>query len=127
MENIRAKRNQIEVDIEIAQPTANRCYGYAESISRTGVSIVLHEGALPPRQRSVILNFKIWTGRETLHRKIYARVVRKGQDKIALEFAKSDFTAESIIRELMFFQHNRDRAVRLKHSSDDLFEHKLTA
>jgi hypothetical protein len=61
-----AKRNKIQVDIEIAHPGANRCYGYAENISCTGVSIVLCEGELPPRQRSVILNFKIWTGEETL-------------------------------------------------------------
>lgn len=127
MENRKAKRNQIEVDLEIAHPTAGRCYGYAESISRTGVSVVLQEGGLPPRQRSVILNFKIWTGSETLYRKIYARVVRPGQGKIALEFAKSDFTAESIIRELMFFQRKQDRTARLKRNSDSFIQHKLTA
>ena len=88
MDNRKAKRNQIEVDLEIAHPTAGRCHGYAENISRTGVSIVLRKGALPPRQRSVILNFKIWTGRENLYRKIYGRVVRSGQGKIALEFAR---------------------------------------
>jgi len=127
VENREAKRNQIEVDLETAHPTASRCYGYAENISRTGVTIALCEGALPPRQRSVILNFKIWTGRETLYRKIYARVVRPGQGKIALEFARYDFTAESIIRELMFFQRNQDRTARLKRNSDSLIQHKLTA
>jgi len=127
MENRKAKRHQIEVDLEIAHPTASRCYGYAENISRTGVSIVLREGALPARQRLVILNFKIWTGRETLYRKILARVVRPGQGKIALEFASYDFTAESIVQELMFFQRNQDRPARLKRSSDSLIQHKLTA
>ena len=127
MENRKAKRNQIEVDIETAHPAAKRCYGYAEHVSRTGISILLREGALAPQQRSVILNFRIWTGREILYRKIYARVVRAGQDNIALEFARCDFTAESIIRELMFFQRNQGRAARLKRNSDGLIEHKLTA
>ena len=89
VDNRNAKRKRIQVGIEIADPGANRCYGYAENISSTGVSIVLQEGGLPAGQRSVILNFKIWTGSETLYRKIYARVVRSGQGKIALEFARS--------------------------------------
>jgi hypothetical protein len=104
VEKRRAKRNQIQVDIEIAQPGAKRCCGYAENISRTGVSIVLSEGCLPSRQRSVILNFKIWTGTSTLYRKSYARVVRARQDRIALEFASRDFAAEAVIQELMGYQ-----------------------
>jgi hypothetical protein len=127
VENREVKRNQIQVDIEIAHPTANRCYGYAENISRTGISIVLCEGALPPQQRSVILNFKIWTGTETLYRKIYARVVRPGQSKIALEFTRSDFTAESIIRELMFFQRNNDKISRDQRNSYRSTQDRLTA
>jgi len=127
MEKRLAKRNQIQVDIEIAHPTANRCYGYAENISRTGLSIVLRDGALPPQQRSVILSFKIWTGTETLYRKIYARVVRPGQGKIALQFARSDFTAESIIRELMFFQHKNDKISCAQGNSDSFTQDHLTA
>jgi len=127
VEKRKAKRNQIQVDIEIAHPAANRCYGYADNISRTGVSIVLREGALPPRQRSVILNFKIWTGRETLYRKIHARVVRPGQGRIALEFAKYDFTAESIIRDLMFYQRNNGKISRVQRNSYRLTQDRLTA
>jgi hypothetical protein len=56
----------------------------------------------------VILNFKIWTGSETLYRKIYARVVRLEQEKIALEFAEHDFITEAIIHDLMFYK-NRER------------------
>jgi len=108
VERRNAKRNQIQVDIEIAHPGARRCGGYAENISRTGVSIVLWDGELPTPQRSVILNFKVWTGSETLYRKIYARVVRSEQEKIALEFAEHDFIAEAIIQDLMFYQ-NRER------------------
>jgi len=108
VERRKARRNQIQVDIEIAHPGARRCGGYAENISRTGVSVILWDGELPIRQRSVILNFKVWTGSETLYRKIYARVVRLEQEKIALEFAEHDFIAEAIIQDLMFYQ-NRER------------------
>ena len=108
MERRKAKRDQIQVDIEIAHPGARRCGGYAENISRTGVSIILWDGELATGQRSVILNFKVWTGSETLYRKIYARVVRSDQQKIALEFAEHDFIAEAIIQDLMYYQ-KRDR------------------
>jgi len=127
VESRQAKRNKIQVGIEIAHPTANRCYGYAEHISPTGVCIVLQEGELPPRQRSVVLNFKIWTGSETLYRKIYARVVRSGQDRIALEFSRCDFTVDWIIRDLMFYQRNQARADRLRRNSDGFIQHKLSA
>lgn len=127
MEKRKAKRNQIQVDIEIAHPAANRCYGYAENISRTGISIVLREGQLPAQQRSVNLNFKVWTGSETLYRKIYARVVRRGQAKIALEFARFDFTAESIIRELMFYQRKNDKISRVQRHSYRPTQDRLTA
>ncbi|MEA2093677.1 MAG: PilZ domain-containing protein [Pseudomonadota bacterium] len=120
MERRKARRNQIQVDIEIAHPAANRCYGYAENISRTGVSVILQQGEIPARQRSVILNFKIWTGTETLYRKIYARVVRQKQGKIALEFASYDFTAESIIQDLMSCQRNNDKISHLKRNNDRL-------
>ncbi len=108
VERRNAKRNQIQVDIEIAHPGARRCGGYAENISRTGVSIVLWDGEFPTRQRSVILNFKVWTGSETLYRKIYARVARSEKERVALEFAEHDFIAEAIIQDLMFYQ-NRER------------------
>ncbi|HHH45036.1 MAG TPA: PilZ domain-containing protein [Gammaproteobacteria bacterium] len=110
MERRNARRNQIQVDIEIAHPGARRCGGYAENISRSGVSIVLWDGELPARQRAVILNFKVWTGSETLYRKIYARVVRSEQEKIALEFAEHDFIAEAIIQDLMYYQNRERRA-----------------
>jgi len=109
VERRKAKRNQIQVDIEIAHPGAPRCGGYADNISRTGVSIILWDGEIPTRQRSVILSFKIWTGSETLYRKIYARVVRLEQEKIALEFAEHDFIAEAIIHDLMFYKSRERR------------------
>jgi hypothetical protein len=70
----------------------------------------LWDGEFPTRQRSVILDFKVWTGSETLYRKIYARVVRLETKKIALEFAEHDFIAEAIIQDLMFYQNRERRA-----------------
>ncbi len=110
MERRKAQRNRIQVNIEIAHPGSSRCCGYAENISRSGVSIVLWEGSLPAQQRSVILNFKVWTGSETLYRRIYARVLRLEQGRIALEFAEHDFIAEAIIQDLMFYQVRERRA-----------------
>jgi hypothetical protein len=94
VERRQSKRKQIEVDIEIAQPGSQRCYGFAGNISRTGISVHLRGGELPPRQRSVILNFKVWTGKQTLYRKIYARVVHADSQLVGLEFAEHDFVAD---------------------------------
>ena len=111
MERRKAKRNRIQVDIEIAHPGFSRCRGYAEDISRTGILLILWEGEMPSQQRSVVLNFKIWTGNETLYRKIYARVVRFEQDKVALEFAEHDCVAEAVIQDLLFYQRRERRQV----------------
>lgn len=109
MERRQTKRKQIEVDIEIAHPGAERCYGFAGNISRMGVSVHLWKGELPKQQRFVILNFKVWTGKETLYRKIYARVVHADRQHVGLEFAEHDFVAEAIIHDLMFYQKHEQR------------------
>jgi len=109
VERRKAQRNRIQVEIEIAHPGFSPCRGYAENISRTGISLTLWEGEVPRQQRSVILNFKIWTGNETLYRKIYARVVRFDQDRVALEFAEHDFVAEAIIHDLLYYQSRERR------------------
>lgn len=110
MERRQAKRKQIEVDVEIAQPGVERCYGFAADISHRGVSVHLWKGELPEQQRSVILNFRIWTGRETLYRKMYARVVHSDRQMLGLEFTEHDFIAEAIIHDLMYYQkHERRR------------------
>lgn len=107
MERRLTKRRHIEVDIEIAHPGSQRCYGVAGNISRSGVSVQLSKGELPQRQRSVILNFKVWTGKETLYRRIYARVVHADRQTVGLEFAEHDFVAEAIIHDLMFYQRRQ--------------------
>jgi c-di-GMP-binding flagellar brake protein YcgR len=114
VERRKAQRNRIQVDVEIAHPGFSRCRGYAENISRTGISLALWEGEMPRQQRSVILNFKIWTGSETLYRKIYARVVRFDEERVALEFAEHDFAAQAIIQELLFYQRHERRQVARK-------------
>lgn len=113
MERRQATRKQIEVDVEIAHPGVERCYGFATDISRRGVSVQLWKGELPERQRSVILNFRIWTGRETLYRRMYARVVRCDCQSLGLEFTEHDFVAEAVIHDLMHYQkHERRRQAR---------------
>jgi c-di-GMP-binding flagellar brake protein YcgR len=115
VERRQSKRNKIVVDIEIAQPGSQRCYGFADNISRTGVSVRVSKGALPKGQRSVILNFRVWTGRETLYRRIYARVIRSDLQRIGLEFAEHDSIAEAIIQDLMYYQQ-RERRQRVRQS-----------
>jgi len=118
VERRKARRSQIQVDIEIAHPGSNRCRGLADNISRTGVSVTLHEGTLPSAQRSVILNFRVWTGNETLYRKVYARVMRYDQTQVALEFAEHDFITEAIIQDLMFYQSRTRRQEDLERADN---------
>ncbi len=104
MERRKSKRSQIQVDIEIAHPGAGHCCGYAENISRDGVSIKLSKGVIPSQQRSVILNFRVWTGNETIYRKLYARIVRSSAEQVAMEFAETDFVSEAIVQDLIYYQ-----------------------
>jgi hypothetical protein len=112
MERRKSRRHHIEVDIEIAHPGFQRCYGVAENISQGGVCVRLSKGELPDWQRSVILNFKIWTGTETLYRRLYARVVRRDRHTIGLEFAERDSVAQAVIQDLLFYQRRRLRERR---------------
>jgi c-di-GMP-binding flagellar brake protein YcgR len=120
VERRKAKRNRILVDIDIAQPGTSRCRGYADNISQTGISIVLWEGGLPAKQRSVILNFKVWTGSETLYRKIHARVVRVEEGRLALKFAEHDFVADAVIQDLLFYQSRERRREARKPARYDI-------
>ena len=109
MERRRAKRDQILVDIDIAHPGTGYCHGQVENISKGGVSVLVNEGELPAEQRSVILNFRVWTGNEMLYRKIYCRVVRHDDNRIAMEFAENDIITEAIVQDLMFYQKRARR------------------
>ncbi len=121
VERRKSKRSRIQVDIEIAHPGNGRCCGYAENISRDGVSIRLSKGTLPSGQRSVILNFRVWTGSETIYRKLYARIVRGTDEQVAMEFAETDFVAEAIVQDLIYYQ-NYDRRRELRSSLNTLAE-----
>lgn len=127
MERRNAKRNPIQVDIEIAHPGFPRCHGYAENISRSGVCVAIINGELPATQRSVVLNFRVWTGNETLYRKVYARVVRYEAGQIACEFAEHDFIAEAIVLDLMFYQARERRQSREASLADNLAVSSCTA
>ncbi len=109
MERRQVTRKQIEVDVEIAQPGAERCYGFAADISRRGVSVHLWKGAVCAEQRAVTLNFRIWTGRETLYRKMYARVIHADGQDLGLAFIEHDFIAEAIIKDLLYYQKHERR------------------
>lgn len=109
MERRTSARRRILVDIEIAQPGGNPCRGYAENVSREGVAVVLWEGELPPTQRSVILNFKIWTGTETLCRKLHARILRIEAQRVALAFAEHDMVAGAIVQDLIYYKSKERR------------------
>ena len=126
MERRKSLRSKIQVDIEIAHPGAGHCCGYAENISCDGVSIRLTKGALPPEQRSVILNFRVWTGSETLYRKLYARIVRGSTEQIAMEFAETDFVAEAIVQDLIYYQ-NYERRNESRRNVDKLAEYNSPA
>jgi hypothetical protein len=109
VERRKAKRRSIQVEIDIAHPGLGRCRGYAENISRKGVSVAIVEGKLPSTQRSVVLNFRVWTGKETLYRKVYARIARRQHRVVAFEFAEHDFITEAIVQDLMFYQSRERR------------------
>jgi len=104
------------VEIDIAHPGAGICHGHVENISKSGVSISISGGDLPVEQRSVILNLRVWTGNEMLYRKIYCRVVRREEGRMAMEFAENDIVTEAIIQDLMFYQsraRKREAPVRV--------------
>ena len=104
MNQRKSVRHRIMVDIEVAQADAGRCRGYADTVSRDGISIKVYEGQLPSEQRAVLLNFRIWTGRETLFRKMQARIVRVDDNCIGLKFAEHDMVAGSIVHDLLYYK-----------------------
>jgi hypothetical protein len=64
-------------------------------------------------QTAAFLNFKIWTGKEVIYRKIYARVVRSEQGRVAFKFAENDTVSQAFIQDLLFYQkRERRRTVR---------------
>ena len=126
MERRKSKRSQIQVDIEIAHPGAGHCWGYAENISRDGVSIMLSKGTLPPEQRAVILNFRVWTGSETIYRKLYARIVRGSTEQVAMEFVETDLVAEAIVQDLIYYQ-NHERRLESRSSLDKVSDFNSVA
>ncbi len=75
--------------------------------------MVLWQGELPDAQRPVMLNLKIWTGSETLFRKLQARVTRVEGDRVILAFLENDLITHAIVQDLLYYQAmERRRAAR---------------
>jgi hypothetical protein len=114
MNHRKSTRHSLLVDIEIAHPGVSRCRGFVKNISRDGLSVILQEGQIPDSQKSVLLNFKIWTGSETLFRKLHAKIVRVEGQEAGLVFAENDLVANAIIQDLLHYKsHERRKQARL--------------
>lgn len=100
----KSQRHTVMVDIEIARTGLGRVRGYARNISREGVSVHLLEGQVPAGLKSVLLCFKIWTGRESLYRKLHARIVRVDGECVGLEFAEQDLVAHAVVQDLLYYR-----------------------
>ena len=109
MNNRKSTRHCLLVDIEIAQVGISRCRGYVNNISREGLSVILREGQLPAGQKSVLLNFKIWTGSETLFRKLHAKIIRIEGQEAGLVFAENDLVSNAIVQDLLHYKSNERR------------------
>lgn len=77
--------------------------GVADNLSREGVSLRLEEGHVPVPEKVVILNFKIWTGRERLTRSLNARVIRVEGDEVGLAFLDQDPMTAAAVQDLLFY------------------------
>lgn len=118
MNRRRFSRHPIQVELEIATPGNERCCGHAENVSRTGICVVLGQGEFADIQRSVMLNLKIWTGSETLFRKLHARVQRVDGKRVALTFAENDLVTHAIVQDLLYYQcMERRRSARLRQTN----------
>ena len=114
MNKRKSTRHHLLVDIEIAQPGQRRCRGHVNNINREGLSVTLREGQLPKDQKSVLLNFKIWTGSETLFRKLHAKIIRVNEHEIGMAFAEHDLVAAAIIQDLLHYKtHERRKRSRV--------------
>lgn len=104
MNKRKSTRHNLLVEIEIANSGHRRCRGYVNNISRDGLSITLRDGQLPADQKSVLLNFKIWTGSETLFRKMLAKIVRIEGQQAGLVFTEHDMVAAAIVQDLLHYK-----------------------
>jgi len=104
MNRRKSTRHQLQVELEIATPGEQRCRGYAENVSREGICLVLWQGNPPDVQRPVMLTLKIWTGTETLFRKLQARVTRVEGDQVILAFLENDLVTHAIVQDMLYYQ-----------------------
>ncbi len=103
MERRKHPRIRILVDLELAVGNKGVSHGVAENISREGVSLYMESGTAPGLDQMVILNFKIWTGRERLCRAVQGRVVRQEGTEVSLKFVDDDPLTQATIHDLLFY------------------------
>ncbi len=126
MNKRKTARQSLLVDIEIANSGHNRCRGYVNNISRDGLSITLRDGHFPIEQKSVLLNFNIWTGSETLFRKMLAKIVRIDGQEAGLVFAGDDRVTAAIVQDLLHYKmYERRKQSRLAASKYRMADAKL--
>jgi hypothetical protein len=115
MNRRKSARRRVSVELEIARPGGSRCRGYAENVSREGMCVTVREGDIPDVRRPVMVNLKIWTGTETLFRKLQARIVRVEDDRLALAFLENNLVTHAIVQDLLYYESlERRRQARLK-------------
>lgn len=104
MNTRKSTRHSLLVDIEIASSGNSCCRGYVSNISRKGLAVILREGEFPADQKSVLLNFKIWTGSETLYRKLLARIIWAEEQKAGMAFAEDEHVTTAIVQDLLRYK-----------------------
>lgn len=103
MERRKHPRIRILVDLEMAVGGQGISHGVAENISREGLSLRIESGTAPALDQMVIMNFKIWTGRERLCRAVQGQVVRLEGDEVGLNFVDDDPLTQATIHDLLFY------------------------
>jgi hypothetical protein len=103
-ENRRSARENILVEISIAQSSLGYCAGYAENVSKEAIAVTLTEGQLLPTHKVALLGFKIWNGKESLTRQLSAQVKRIDDTHIVFTFTGDDAETQAVIKELIKYQ-----------------------
>ena len=103
-ENRRSTRENILVEINIAQSSFGYCAGYAENVSKEAIAVTLTEGQLLPTHKVALLGLKIWNGKESLTRQLSAHVKRIDDTHIVFTFTGDETETEAVIEELIKYQ-----------------------
>jgi hypothetical protein len=103
-ENRRSPRENILVEINIAQSSLGYCAGYAENVSKEAIAVTLTEGQLLPTHKVALLGLKIWNGEKSITRQLSAHVKRIDDKHVVFTFAGDDAETQAVIEELIKYQ-----------------------